>query len=262
MKHTMKGTFAILVLCTSLPVLAADYPEYPGLRPAYEQGWENPDDDIRFEFGAAYWYSWGAQNVGPVGGGAATFTERDNTSIADLHGRIDDLYTNTYLLGRAGIGLNTTGDYTLPPGVNGAIGRHSVIGYGSIDYGWLPAGSLEEGFAFGGLLGYQYWKENPDTPGVATDMDIQALRLGLRATGEFEKFDLQTELVAVPYAYVTGGLTNRAYGVMTETMLGFHPTENLILRAGGRAWYLENTDGVTTASLARYGLIAELAGRF
>lgn len=262
MKRTLTSSFAALVLCTSLPALAADYPDAPTLRPAYTQDWEQTEDDIRFEFGTAYWYAWGAQDVRPAGGGASTFTERDNTSIADIHGRIDDLYTNTYLLGRAGIGLDSRGSYSQAGGAGGDIGRNSTIGYASIDYGWLPAGSLKEGFAFGGLLGYQYWKENPDTPGVATDMDIQALRVGLRATGEFEQFDLQTELVAVPYAYVEGGLTNRAYGVMTETMLGFHPTKNLILRVGGRAWYLENTNGSTTASLARYGLLGEVTGRF
>ncbi|SEP75545.1 hypothetical protein SAMN05428969_0765 [Devosia sp. YR412] len=261
MNRTAKGIVAAIFLCTSLPAIAADYPEYPELRPAYQQDWERADDDIGFEFGTAYWYSWGGRNSGPTGG-ASTFALRDTSSIADIHGRIDDLYTNTYLLARAGISLNTTGTYTLPAGGEGGIAPQSLIGYSSIDYGWLPLGSLKEGHAFGGLIGYQYWKENPYTPGVNTDMDIQALRLGLRATAQFEQFDLQSELVAVPYAYVRGGLTNRAYGVMSETMAGFRPTENLSLRFGGRAWYLENSNGTNTSNLFRYGLMAEVAGRF
>lgn len=262
MKRTILGIATIAALGMTLPSFAADYNEVPELRPAYEAGWERQEDDVRFEFGAAYWYSWGAQNVAPTSGGPASFVERDNTSIADVHGRIDDIYTNTYLLGRAGIGLSSSGTYTLAPGVDGNFGQRSVIGYAGVDYGWLPAGSMREGVAFGGLVGYHYWKENPDTPSVATDMDIHALRLGLRAVGTFEKFDLQSEVAAIPYAFVAGSQTNRAYGVMTETTVGFRPTENISARIGGRAWYLDNTDGTTSANLFRYGLMAELTGRF
>lgn len=262
MKRTILATTAFLAI--ALPALSADYPV--DLRPAYPENYQAPrgEDDIAFEFGTAYWYSWGAQNVTLNSNNASLFAERDNTSIADVHGRIDDLYTNTYLLGRAGIGLNTTGNYTAL-GFQGNIGRQSLIGYGGVDYGWLPIGKVNDGMAFGGLVGYHYWKEDVDLPVVSTNLDIQALRLGLRATGDFGTFDLQSEVAAVPYAYVTGpgAISDRAYGVMTETMVGFRPTDNVSLRLGGRAWYLKNTStDFLSADILRYGLMAELTGRF
>lgn len=263
MMRVILATTALIALCVAAPALAADYPE---LRPAYPQGWQEPDneDDIQFELGTAYWYSWGAQNVTANANGASLFSERDNTSIADVHGRIDDLYTNTYLLARAGIGLNTSGDYSVL-GFKGTIGQQSLVGYSGVDYGWLPLGQVKNGLAFGGLIGYHYWKEDVDLPAVSTSLDIHALRLGLRATGDFSTFDIQSEVAAVPYAYVTGpgSTSDRAYGVMTETMIGFRPTDNISLRVGGRAWYLQNTtNGIVTADVLRYGLMAEVAGRF
>lgn len=262
MKRRIVGTAAILTLCTLGPAWAADYPD---LRPAYPDTWQQQqpgrEDDIQFELGAAYWYSWGAQNITANGSGASSFSERDTTSLADLHGRIDDLYTNTYLLGRAGIGFSTSGTDATPL-VSGTIGSQSLIGYGGVDYGWLPIGQMRDGIAFGGLVGYHYWKEHPDTASAVSNIDIQALRLGLRATGNFTNFDFQTEVAAIPYAYVTGSVSDRAYGVMTETMVGFRPTENISARIGGRAWYLQNTNGTSTADILRYGLMAELSGRF
>lgn len=265
MKRIILATTALLALAAALPALAADYPLTNDLRPAYSERWQPGagKDDIDFEFGAAYWYSWGAQNVTLTSNGASLFSERDNTSIVDVHGRIDDLYTNTYLLGRAGIGLDTRGTYSVL-GFDGDIGRQSLIGYGGVDYGWLPFGQLREGVAFGGFAGYHYWKEYVDM-GVNTNVDINALRLGLRATADFTTFDVQSEVAAVPYAYVNGPgpVNDRAYGVMTETMVGFRPTDNISLRVGGRAWYLKNagTDFVG-ADIMRYGLMAEVTGRF
>ena len=318
MKRTIQGTAAIIALCSALPALAADYPD---LRPAYEQGWENPDDDIRFEFGTAYWYSWGGQDLAiSTGAGALDATSRDNTHIGDLHGKIEDLSTQTYLSGKAGIGFSTTGTYDISPAAAGDIGPGSRIGYAGADFGWLPLGNMREGTTAGGFVGYHYWKEAPDIgtgeyatafAGVPTtlgdarnDLDIHALRLGIRGTAEFDMFDIQAEVAAVPYAHISGTLggsapdgfdfpggpfyerapttlTGRGYGVMAESMVGFRPTENIALRVGGRAWYLEGQlDATLTTNRAgidpqpaetiatsyaryfRYGLMAELTGRF
>src|SRR5690606_15275869 len=149
----------------------------------------------------------------------------------------------------------------------------------------------------------------PSALGEARDnFDIHALRLGVKGAADFEMFDVQAEVAAIPYAHVSGTvggsatlggggfsfpgvpvpvyehapttLSGRGYGVMAETMVGFHPTENLTLRVGGRAWYMEGKlDAVfngtagggvvptmtlpsTYASLFRYGLRAELTGKF
>jgi len=322
MKRSLLGTAAALTLCVAVPSLAADYVD-PILRPAYVAGWENPDDSIRFEFGTAYWLSWGGQNAGFSSAfGPVTLSVEDQTHIGELHGKIEDLSTQTYVAARGGLGLHTTGTYDISPASAGAIGRNSNIGYAGADFGWLPLGTMDNGFAAGGLIGYHYWKDAPDigtgqyatafdgafnptaTGQARDDFDIHALRLGVKAQAEFDQFDIQAEVAAVPYAHVTGTLggsspggfnfggvivNERApttlrgsgYGVMAEAMAGFQPTENLTLRLGGRAWYLEgNLDAVfsgtaaglgplaeatlpsTYASLFRYGLRAELTGKF
>jgi hypothetical protein len=326
MKRSLQAAVALAALSLAAPALAADYfAPPPDLRPAYPDTWEQPDDSIRFEYGAAYWYSWGGQNAGftsPVG--PVSLSVRDQTHIGELHGKIEDLSTQTYVAARAGLGFHTSGTYDISPAGAGTIGTGSRIGYVGGDFGWLPLGTMSDGFAFGGLVGYQYWKDapsigtgqyatgfdpvtgDPTTLGEARDdFDIHALRLGIKGMAEFEMFDIQAEAAWVPYAHVTGALGGSApggfnfpgvpvtvyenaqttlsgngRGVMLEAMAGFHPTENLALRVGGRAWYLEgNLDAVfngtaggvaqpemvlpsTYASLFRYGLRAELTGKF
>jgi len=323
--RSLKGAVATLAILGAAPALAADYPE---MRPAYPESWQNPDDDLRFEFGTRYWMSWGQQDAGftAVSGGATlgdvTISTRDQSHIGELHGKIEDLSTQTYLNGKAGISLSTTGTYNVTPASSGSIGRNSNIGYIGSDFGWLPWGDMEEGTAFGGFLGYQYWKDAPDIGsgqygatfngagdptsfGAAKDdFDIHALRLGIKGQAEFEMFDIHGEVAAVPYAHISGTLggnsptgfdfgganpfqerapttlSGRGYGVMAESMVGFHPTENLTLRVGGRAWYLEgqldakfsaNVGGADQATLNlpsnfarifRYGALFELTGRF
>lgn len=325
MKRTLQGAVATLAMLLAAPVLAADYPE---MRPAYPDTWQNPDSDLRFEFGTRYWMSWGQHDSGyTVVNGATTLgdinaTSRDQTHIGELHGKIEDLSTNTYLSGKAGIGLSTSGTYANAPGASGSIGRNSAIGYAGADFGWLPFGNMRDGAAFGGFVGYQYWKDAPDvgtgqyttgyTAGTPTsfgeakdNLDIHALRLGVKGMAEFKPFDVQAEVAAIPYAHISGTmggssptgytfggnnyqerspttLSGRGYGVMAEGLVGFHPTENLTLRVGGRAWYVEGqldakystttNAGATTvptlnlpsnfARFFRYGALFELTGNF
>lgn len=326
MKRSLQGAVALAAMSLAVPALAADYfAPPPDLRPAYPDTWEQPDDSIRFKYGAAYWYSWGGQNAGFTSPfGPVSLSVRDQTHIGELHGKIEDLSTQTYVAARADLGFHTSGTYDISPADAGNIGTGSRIGYVGGDFGWLPLGTMSDGFAVGGLVGYQYWKDAPDigtgqyatafdpvtgdptTLGEAQDdFDIHALRLGIKGMAEFEMFDIQAEAAWVPYAHVTGALggsapggfnfpgvpvtvyenaqttlSGRGQGVMLEAMAGFHPTENLAIRVGGRAWYLEgNLDAVfngtaggvaqpemvlpsTYASLFRYGLRAELTGRF
>jgi len=325
MMRSLQGAFAGLALLSAAPVLAADYPD---IRPAYPHGWQNPDSDLRFEFGTRYWLSWGEQDAGftAVSNGTTLgnvgVSTRDQTHIGELHGKIEDLSTQTYLSGKAGIGLSTSGTYAITPSASGPIGRNSAIGYAGADFGWLPAGDMRDGAAFGGFIGYQYWKDAPDigtgqvgatfngagTPTSYTaakdDFDIHALRLGVKGQADFDMFDLQGEVAAIPYAHVSGTLggsspagfnfpgygnfqerapttlSGRGYGVMAEGLVGFHPTKNLTLRVGGRAWYVEgqldakftsNSNGANLATLDlpsnfarifRYGALFEATGRF
>ncbi|WP_224701783.1 hypothetical protein [Devosia aquimaris] len=321
----MRRTIAVLSLALATPAMAADYPEL--LRPAYPETWQNPDSALRFEFGTRYWMSWGEQDAGftavdqGVTLGNVGISTRDQTQIGELHGKIEDLSTQTYVDMRAGLGLYTTGTYNISPAASGSIGRNSSIGYAGADFGWLPFGNMTDGAAIGGLVGYQYWKDAPDigtgqyaasfaggvpaTYGPAKDnFDIHALRLGVKGQARVEQFDIQGEVAAVPYAHVSGTvggsapggfnfpgipvtfyerapttLTGRGYGVMAEGMVGFHPTENLVLRVGGRAWYLEGqleTQFHSTSALGnsdlnlpsnfarifRYGALFEVAGTF
>lgn len=103
-------------------------------------------------------------------------------------------------------------------------------------------------------------------------IDIHALRLGVSAQADLGGFmDINAEVAAIPYAWVDGvlgphgfgaqydGFTYTAksspttfsghlYGGAGEVMLGFHPTDNLTVRAGARAYYLT---GPVTASFSR-----------
>ena len=322
--RTLKATVAILAMLGAAPVLAADYRE---MRPAYPDNWQNPDSDLRFEFGTRYWMSWGEQDAsftatnGGVTLGEVGVSTRDQSHIGELHGKIEDLSTQTYLSGKAGISLATSGTYAITPSASGAIGRNSSIGYVGTDFGWLPAGDMRDGAAFGGFVGYQYWKDAPDIgtgqvgatfdaggdptsfTAARDDFDIHALRLGVKGQANFEQFDVQGEVAAIPYAHVSGTLggssptgfdfggnnfqerapttlSGRGYGVMAEGLVGFHPTDNLVLRVGGRAWYVEgqldaqftsNTGGADQPTLTlpsnfarifRYGALFELTGTF
>lgn len=326
MKRTLQGAIALLALCAAAPAIAADYPE---LRPSYPDGWEAEEGALRFETGIRYWYSVGSQQAGF---GPTTLDVNDRSHILEVHGKIDDLYTQSYVKGIAGLGISSSGDFTLAtsplPGTAQSIGQSSRIGYVGADFGWMPFGNMTEGVAIGGFAGYQYWNDSPDIgrgnfvssvgPGGAPtgyasapdNLDIHALRLGVRGTAEInDMFDIQAEVAGIPYAHVTGvlgpheingvnigtggnfykstptTLSGTGYGAMGELMVGFHPTENLTLRLGGRAWYVEGSldatfsgrtdtgggvftgeQGIIMASdyarIFRYGALFELTGRF
>jgi hypothetical protein len=312
---------ATLALITAAPTLAADF---RGLRPAYPTSWETGEDNpLRFEAGMRYWMSWGGQEAAIAGQGLSV---NDQTHILELHTRIDDLSTQSYVKTLAGLGVDTRGSYTFGSTSNN-IGGDSAIGYVGADFGWMLMGEMENGVAAGPLVGYHYWKDAPDIGrgnyitalapdgsiaggnSSKDDLDIHALRLGVSAAANLDNgFNLQAELAAIPYAHVTGvlgphsiiepgfykssptSLTGHGYGVMGELMAGFSPTENLTIRLGGRAWYLQgdleatfdtkivvpnanpalNPTVINQAFVAaseyarifRYGALVELTGRF
>lgn len=122
-------------------------------------------------------------------------------------------------------------------------------------------------------------------PGDSVDdkLELHMLRLGLSGKAEINDFfDISAEVAAVPFATLSGVMGGHAgggddflgpylpcdipapggcaplffkasptnvngwgYGAMAELMAGIHPTENLTMRFGGRAWYVEGTYDAT-----------------
>lgn len=312
-----------LLLSTALvavPALAADYNVAPGLRTGYAADWNDGDDPLSFELGLRYWYSWGAQNfnVGP-----AALNENDRTQTVEGQFRINDASTRFYAKGLAGTSFLIDGNSSGgPAGQPSAVsdGRVSYLG-ADLGYSWL--GDAGNGTGAGPLIGYMYWNDSPNfgraefdptpTSGDSRENDIaiNALRLGFGGRANLgNAFDVTAELAGVPYAKIDGTLGaygigsidtgtttitqssaadihGWGYGAMGELMVGFHPTDALTLRLGGRAWYLQgrsdtsfntttvNNTAPTTVtgtqtyintdnpwSLLRYGLVGELTYNF
>jgi len=335
---------AFSAIGAAFPALAADYGYDNSFRPAYPDDWQPIADEepLGFEFGLRYWYSWG-EDKWSVGGD--DFNSTDRTQTGELHLRIDDYTTQSYVKGLAGYSMVINGEYDNPLG-SGSI-TDGRVGYAGADFGWSPFGWAPGNNGIFGLVGYQYWNESPNmgranfttaetssdvgwTTGSPTftlpfdsqpdNIDIHALRLGISGKAELsDMFDISAEVAAVPYAWVNGTLgaagvdpvfspgattyqsspvsvNGFGYGAMGELMLGIHPMENMAIRVGGRAWYLQgqvdasfntatvtdpiDTDGdgtldgapsvsqqgyVSTSnpfSLFRYGLLAELTYKF
>lgn len=119
----------------------------------------------------------------------------------------------------------------------------------------------------------------------ANSVEVNLLRLGVSGQARLgSMIDISGEVAAVPYAKMHGTLgaisagplyytdppgsgtaTTQStpgynvanmqssptdvdgwgYGAMVEALVGFHPTDNLVLRLGGRAWYLQGTADAT-----------------
>lgn len=306
MARALNCAVAIAALSVVTPALAADYNEYPELRPSYPDSWENGEDNpLRFEAGLRYWYSIG-QQTSQLGVGGNTFSTTDRSHILEGHLRIEDPGTSTFVKAQAGYAVVTGGEHSTNVGVpqNFSGGQ---IGYIGADFGWVPLGG--DTVRFGALAGYEFKRESPDRNRLDVQnidgLNIHALRLGVTGHADLsDMFDIEAELVAMPYAYASGataeigmnptmigGLsvnrsnaiaTGALYGGSAQVMLGMHPSENLTIRVGGRGWLLEgpssmrqkywNTanpnsyvysdDLLNGFSLVRYGLMAELTGRF
>ncbi len=288
-----------------------------------DDDWANSDknDPLSFELGLRYWYSWGAQHFNLNG---PSLTDSDNTQSVEAHIRVDDASSGYYAKALAGTSFDINGTSSGgPPGQPNTVtdGRVTYAG-GDIGFSWLGANSKTK---FGPFAGYMYWNDSPNLGrsnfyptadsgnSVEDDVNVNALRLGLSGKVDLGSYiDVSVEVAAVPYAKVGGtlgafGFTPQAltattilepasavsmdgwgYGAMGEAMIGFHPTSNMVLRVGGRAWYLQgrsdetltenvvDTSGSTPTvtktqdvistsnpwSLFRYGLLTELTYSF
>lgn len=308
-------SLAVLVAAVASPAFAADWPESGAgdagwFRGAYAnepKDWSDygdTDDTLHFETGLRYWYSMGTLSFQSNGSAAKA---NDRTQSGELHLRIDDDASATYAKAVAGYSIAVSGEY-VGPLISSTI-ADGEVGYAGADFGW-NAFSDGNGNGFGGLVGYMFWNNSPDTgrnnyttlttggevpynsvtgqttiPGASAANHIEAnmFRLGLQGRARFnEYFDVQGEIAAVPYAKVDGiigvddpvfsqsaydgpaqlpysgesgnitqmrssvtGIDGWGYGAMAEAFIGYHPTENLTVRLGGRAWYLTGTADAT-----------------
>jgi hypothetical protein len=293
-----------LVAVLGTPALGADWgaewgggesgaPDFRTTYPVQPGDWAglgDNDDPLRFEFGMRYWYSMGAQNFELGGSSVST---QDTAHTGELHLRIDDHSTDSYVKAHAGYSAAILGTYDID-GVTGDVSGGEV-GYAGADFGWYAA-SDGKGSGAGFLVGYQYLNDSPRTErdnyavvsdasdiqwddqtgvwsfgvdGVERHIDVHALRLGVSGRAKVgDMFDITAEVAAVPYANVSGQLggvgysvpepcdvpcgpvfavtsplqiSGWGYGAMGEMMAGFTPTENITIRLGGRAWYLQGT---------------------
>ncbi|MCD7059604.1 hypothetical protein [Pelagibacterium xiamenense] len=303
-------TAGTLLAISAGSAFAADWgaaPSEPVLRPAYPADWEQPDP-LTFEIGLRYFYGMGRQSMS-VGG--LDHSVEDQSHFVELHGRIDDASTDSFLKGNLGFAAAIDGSYETPATLGTSVDTDSgTIAYAGADFGYTPFGN--EAFRFGGLVGYQYLNESVDmgragfvTEGGGGDsspnnLEIHALRLGVTAqTNINDMFDFTIDAAAIPFAHLSGtygamsvgsvggqsqgsavGIAGNLYGGSVEAMAGFHPTENLVIRAGARGYYLtgpvetsfemrdadgENAQGYVAdgnIELWRWGPVIELTGTF
>jgi len=309
----------LAAMLATVPAFAADY-GLPDLRTGYDTDWNSGDDPLSFELGLRYWYSWGAQNFSVA---PSSLSENDQTQTLEGHFRINDASSGFYAKGLAGTSFSISGNSSGGPigsPTEVSDGRVSYLG-ADLGYSWL--GDAGTGTGAGPLVGYMYWNDSPNmgranyntspTAGDSQENDIaiNALRLGFGGRANFgNAFDVTAEIAGVPYAKIDGtlgafgidsvdnGTTTTmqssaadlhgwGYGAMGELMVGYHPTDNMTLRLGGRAWYLQgrsdtSVDTITVNdsaptvstgsqryistnnpwSLFRYGLLAELTYNF
>lgn len=307
---------AFAVMSLSATALSADYLSGSDeLRGSYPEEWGFPNepDPLDFEVGLRYWYSLGSHQLTAFGG---NYTSADRSSILEAHARINDNSTASYLKANIGYAATISGEYSTPStgGLQAMSGGY--IGYAGADLGMQAFGNDQ--LQVGGFVGYQYLADNPDM-GRATFMtstgggdsqtnqtEIHSLRLGISAHMDInDKLDFNIEAAVIPYAKISGRygamyfpdfavgadtytqgssgtLDGRGYGASGEAMIGFHPTENLTLRVGGRAWYLTGEatmqftardnaapgteqnyiSNISGLEFFRFGALAELTGRF
>ncbi|WP_417309222.1 hypothetical protein [Devosia sp.] len=237
----LTSSLALVLAAMATPAVAADWSEdWAGetdMRGGYfhePKDWSglgDEDDSIAIETGVRYWYSWGSQdhNIG-----SDNFTTTDNAHTGELHLRIDDYQSRSYVKAWAGYSAAINGSYDSPIGSGDIV--DGQIGYAGADFGWNVLGD-GRGSGLGGLVGYAYWNDSPRTdrvsfstatsgddvtfnedtgiinfPGDSTDsnIDLHMLRLGVSGKADFSDglFDISGEVAAVPYAAINGVIGN------------------------------------------------------
>ncbi len=267
-------TISIISLLFSSPALSAEIlkgNEFGDLRGSMPTDWDMSDngDPLDFEFGARYFYSIGS-SIMTINGG--NYSSEDKSHILELHARIDDNSTATYLKAWGGYSAVIDGSYSTPTSGGSVTMTGGRIAYAGADFGYTPFGNGD--FQMGGFVGYQYYNDSPDmgrenyvmaSGGGASEVnniEINELRLGATINADLgDMVDLDIEAALIPYAalggtygafalpnFVDGGVTyeqgsagklsGSLYGASAQAMLGFHASENFTVRVGGRVHYL------------------------
>ena len=193
----------------------------------------------------------------------------DSSQFLEVHGKIDDSSTNTYVQGNLGYAAAIDNAYQTPTSGGLQTTTAGTIAYGGADFGYLPVNT--EGLALGGFLGYQYLNESAymgrseylmGSGGGNSDpnsLEVHGLRLGATARADLnDVFDVRVDAAAIPYASLSGTygafdlasidpaltqgnapqISGHLYGGALEAMVGFRPHENFAIRAGVRGYYL------------------------
>lgn len=239
--------------------------EEPVFKPAYPVDYTY-DDPLTFEAGLRYFYGTGGQRSTIAGLG---FNADDSSHFLELHGRIDDRSTSSFVSGHVGYAAIIDGTYRTPTSGGTMTTDSGRIAYGAADFGYLPL--RNESFGLGGFIGYQYLNESIDM-GRASFMtgvgggdsqsnllEVHGLRLGVTAEADInDVFDVRINAAAIPYASLTGtygafdaraidptvtpgnaaSISGHLYGGAVDAMIGFSPTPNVTIRAGARGYYL------------------------
>lgn len=259
----------LMFALTAPAALAADYPD--ALRGGFPADWDMSDegDPLGFEVGIRYYYSMGSVDMNLAGG---SYSINDASHAFEIHTRIDDYSTGTYLKTYAGYAGLVYGDQSTPATAGVVNISNGYNGYLLADFGSLGFG--DGSFTYGPFAGYQYVTTSSSTgvPSETINIDYHMIRLGLAARAELgETVDLSAEVALIPYTFVTGSVSTGAtidtalMGLTAELMLGFHPTDDITIRAGGRGWYLTNTfggGGTSSFTSLRGGGLVELTHAF
>lgn len=258
---------AVATLGATGQALAADWPAGGGaaFRPAYPADMAPMEDSLDFEAGLRYFYGMGGQRTSI---GALDYSADDASHFLELHGRIDDHSTSTYVQGNIGYAAVIDGDFETPTSLGRQSTDSGMIAYGGADFGYLPF--KDDGFGVGGFVGYQYLNESIDigrgdfyTSSGGGDsepnlLEVHGLRLGITGRAEInDVFDIRVDAAAIPYAALSGtygafdlgttptggqgsaaSISGHLYGGSLEAMVGFKPHENFAIRGGLRGYYL------------------------
>ena len=161
------------------PAFAADYGapwgddgnDGGGLRTGYSTepadwaGLGDPTDPLRFEFGARYWYSMGAESFSVnsgLAGDHGTMSESDTSHAVEAHLRVDDDSTRTYVKALAGMSFKIDGSVTDNSGTSTV--SDGKMGYLGADIGYSMIGDGKN-FGLGPFVGYMFWNDSPNTYG-------------------------------------------------------------------------------------------------
>lgn len=258
---------ALMASAATGQALAADWltGHDPAFRPAYPVDMPPMEDSLDFEAGLRYFYGMGSQSFS-----GSPYSANDVSHSLEVHGRIDDRSTSTYVKGHIGYGAITDGVYEAD-GLADVEYNTGRVGYVTADFGYLPLAT--DTFGAGAFLGYMYADESPENTGLF----VHGLRLGITGRAEVnDVFDINAEAAIIPYANATGAMENPGgaitgvngslYGAAGEVMAGFHVAENFVIRAGARGTYLNghvsSDQGEQYVELFRWGPLVELTGTF